>query len=276
MMVQKNNDKTSCKDQTHSSCQKNCSSNIKRPQNGFIRYSVEKRAEVAAKNPHLDNRNISCVLGSQWKLLSKENREHYQRKFEAEMKDLRKKHPDWMYSNKKNDVDVVLEVMPTRLRPAEKRKKKVLDIFDDIPTKKKIMSKKRIPRCKENVKNSKCHKCKSKLKNNNKRTKSKEEKLSHEKDYNGNDNNNNKKKNENDDSDVFEDRLIIDEAVSSFNATAMASEFPINSSSDVILHGNKTYLPPEMSWELQMNTEYPLLDSLFQPSVDSCNQIAFN
>ncbi|CAI9721105.1 Hypothetical predicted protein [Octopus vulgaris] len=158
MMIQKDNDKTSCNGETRSSCQKNCSSNIKRPQNGFIRFSVEKRAEVAAKNPHLDNRNISCVLGSQWKLLSKENREHYQRKFETEMKDLRKKHPDWMYSNKKSDVDVILEVMPTRLRPAEKRKKKVLDIFDDIPTKKKIMSKKRtskrIPRCKENVKES--------------------------------------------------------------------------------------------------------------------------
>ena len=51
---------------------------LKRPKNGFIRFSIEYRKELAEKNPNLDNRDVSKMLGQKWRKMTPEERKPYE------------------------------------------------------------------------------------------------------------------------------------------------------------------------------------------------------
>ncbi|XP_013420334.1 sporozoite surface protein 2-like [Lingula anatina] len=50
----------------------------KRPKNGFIRFSIQYRREIARRHPKLDNREISRMLGSKWRKMTKEDKKPYE------------------------------------------------------------------------------------------------------------------------------------------------------------------------------------------------------
>jgi hypothetical protein len=73
---------------------------IRRPPNAFIVFANEWRKNIAAQNPQEKNKQISTRLGAMWKLMSKEQKEHYTQmahKLELEHKE---KYPDYVYCPK--------------------------------------------------------------------------------------------------------------------------------------------------------------------------------
>lgn len=51
---------------------------LKRPKNGFIRFSVEYRKNLSANQPKMDNREVSRMLGAKWRKMSEEERRPYE------------------------------------------------------------------------------------------------------------------------------------------------------------------------------------------------------
>ncbi|GAB6022317.1 hypothetical protein CHUAL_006441 [Chamberlinius hualienensis] len=104
----------------------NSSSSIKRPANGFISFSAEKRKELSSIYPNTDNRIISKYLAKMWNKMSNEERSPYKKQFEAKLEYVRTAFPDWNYagSRAKDRVNIELQknvVLPTRLRQRRER-----------------------------------------------------------------------------------------------------------------------------------------------------------
>lgn len=53
-------------------------SGLRRPKNGFIRFSVEYRKRLAQQHPKLDNREVSKMLGAKWRRMSHEEKIPYE------------------------------------------------------------------------------------------------------------------------------------------------------------------------------------------------------
>ncbi|CAH1773223.1 unnamed protein product, partial [Owenia fusiformis] len=98
----------------------------KRPKNGFIRFSIKFRKDIATEHPNLDNREISRILGSKWRKLSDKEKRPFEEEFIEEMAERRRENPDWKYGGvrKKLKADLI-EPMPSRLRPRAKLKRKL-------------------------------------------------------------------------------------------------------------------------------------------------------
>eukprot|EP00794_Sanderia_malayensis_P010846 gene10846-11999_t len=79
---------------------------IKRPMNSFMVWSRQKRQQLAQENPKMHNSEISRRLGSEWKLLTEEQK----RPFVDEAKRLRadhmREHPDYKYKPKRKNRGV--------------------------------------------------------------------------------------------------------------------------------------------------------------------------
>ncbi len=78
-------------------------SHIKRPMNSFMVWSRQKRQQLAQENPKMHNSEISRRLGTEWKLLSEEER----KPFVDEAKRLRAthmlEHPDYKYKPRRKN-----------------------------------------------------------------------------------------------------------------------------------------------------------------------------
>ncbi|XP_061197903.1 uncharacterized protein LOC133206015 [Saccostrea echinata] len=99
---------------------------LRRPKNGFIRFSVEYRKRLAKQHPKLDNREVSKMLGAKWRRMSHEEKIPYEMEFRKDIMELRSKHPEWRYAPLKQMETEHIEPMPSRLRPRDKLKKKFL------------------------------------------------------------------------------------------------------------------------------------------------------
>ncbi|XP_022339079.2 uncharacterized protein LOC111134402 [Crassostrea virginica] len=99
---------------------------LRRPKNGFIRFSVEYRKLLAKEHPKLDNREVSKMLGAKWRRMSHEEKVPYEMEFRRDISELRSKHPEWRYAPLKQMESEHIEPMPSRLRPRDKLKKKFL------------------------------------------------------------------------------------------------------------------------------------------------------
>ncbi|XP_062607198.1 uncharacterized protein LOC134268987 isoform X2 [Saccostrea cucullata] len=99
---------------------------LRRPKNGFIRFSVEYRKRLAKQHPKLDNREVSKMLGAKWRRMSHEEKIPYEMEFRKDILELRSKHPEWRYAPLKQMETEHIEPMPSRLRPRDKLKKKFL------------------------------------------------------------------------------------------------------------------------------------------------------
>lgn len=99
---------------------------LRRPKNGFIRFSVEYRKRLAQQHPKLDNREVSKMLGAKWRRMSHEEKIPYEMEFRKDISELRTKHPEWRYAPLKQMETEHIEPMPSRLRPRDKLKKKFL------------------------------------------------------------------------------------------------------------------------------------------------------
>ena len=51
---------------------------LKRPKNGFIRFAMKHRHDVAMQHPNLDNREISRILGVKWRKLTLDEKNVYE------------------------------------------------------------------------------------------------------------------------------------------------------------------------------------------------------
>ncbi|XP_013409840.1 nascent polypeptide-associated complex subunit alpha, muscle-specific form [Lingula anatina] len=108
----------------------------KRPKNGFIRFSIQYRREIARRHPKLDNREISRMLGSKWRKMTKEDKKPYEVAFLEELKETKQKYPSWSYGPPRQRADSVADPMPCRLRP--KRTLKLPPLTRSYTRKKKI------------------------------------------------------------------------------------------------------------------------------------------
>ena len=74
---------------------------VKRPMNAFMIWSSCKRRELARQNPHLHNSQISKILGSEWKILSDEEKQRFfaQAKLLSELHMI--EHPGYKYRPKR-------------------------------------------------------------------------------------------------------------------------------------------------------------------------------
>ncbi|XP_046329595.1 uncharacterized protein LOC124113351 isoform X1 [Haliotis rufescens] len=98
----------------------------RRPKNGFIRFSIEHRQQIAVKHPRLDNREISRMLGCKWRKLSNEEKKPYEVEFEKDIQAIREVNPEWRYAPARQLVEELIEPMPSRLRPRNSLKRKKL------------------------------------------------------------------------------------------------------------------------------------------------------
>ncbi|XP_067650874.1 uncharacterized protein [Haliotis asinina] len=98
----------------------------RRPKNGFIRFSIEHRQQIAVKHPRLDNREISRMLGCKWRKLSNEEKKPYEEEFEKDIQAIREVNPEWRYAPARQLVEELIEPMPSRLRPRNSLKRKKL------------------------------------------------------------------------------------------------------------------------------------------------------
>ncbi|CAC5384832.1 unnamed protein product [Mytilus coruscus] len=100
------------------------SSGLKRPKNGFIRFSIEYRKILAEKHPNLDNRDVSKMLGQKWRKMTAEERKPYEEEFAHDLEEMKKQNPSWKYAPHKRTGHDEIEPMPSRLRPRDKLKRK--------------------------------------------------------------------------------------------------------------------------------------------------------
>ncbi|XP_078580641.1 uncharacterized protein LOC144864439 [Branchiostoma floridae x Branchiostoma japonicum] len=100
---------------------------VRRPQNGFIRFSVRYRRLVQNQHPNMDNREISRILGSKWRKMTEEEKRPFTQEFFEEMEKIRNEHPSWNYGGirtaKTPGSKDKSSPIPSRLRPRE----------DDLP-----------------------------------------------------------------------------------------------------------------------------------------------
>ncbi|XP_066299943.1 uncharacterized protein [Branchiostoma lanceolatum] len=96
---------------------------VRRPQNGFIRFSVRYRRLVQNQHPNMDNREISRILGSKWRKMTDEEKRPFTQEFFEEMEKIRNEHPCWNYGGvrtpKTSTSKDKSSPIPTRLRPRE-------------------------------------------------------------------------------------------------------------------------------------------------------------
>ncbi|XP_078661263.1 uncharacterized protein LOC144905461 [Branchiostoma floridae x Branchiostoma belcheri] len=97
---------------------------VRRPQNGFIRFSVRYRRLVQNQHPNMDNREISRILGSKWRKMSEEEKRPFTQEFFDEMEKIRNEHPSWNYGGVRTPKTQSAardksSPTPSRLRPRE-------------------------------------------------------------------------------------------------------------------------------------------------------------
>jgi len=77
---------------------------IPRPLNAFMIFRSEHQAQVRRDNPKFHNSDVSKEIASMWKLLSLQEKAHYERRAEA-IKELHHTvHPTWQYTSKRKDT----------------------------------------------------------------------------------------------------------------------------------------------------------------------------
>ncbi|KAL8613918.1 hypothetical protein ACOMHN_032908 [Nucella lapillus] len=102
----------------------------KRPQNGFIRYSVQHRAKMSRQHPYKDNRGISKLLGTRWKKMTQDEKRPYEEEFNKDIHKIRTQHPMWRYAPVKKSAQDLAEPMANRLRPRDKIRSRYQDLDD--------------------------------------------------------------------------------------------------------------------------------------------------
>lgn len=70
---------------------------IARPMNSFMIFAREFRAEMREKYPDIDNKDISKMLGQEWKSLSAERKKVYYDKAAIVSDQHKRDHPDWKF-----------------------------------------------------------------------------------------------------------------------------------------------------------------------------------
>ncbi|KAL5021277.1 hypothetical protein ScPMuIL_000432 [Solemya velum] len=98
---------------------------LKRPKNGFIRFSVEYRQKIHTTHPSLDNREVSRMLGARWRKMTGKEKQPYEKEFQNDLKGIREQYPHWHYAPTKILKDKSVQPLQTRLRPREKLKRKI-------------------------------------------------------------------------------------------------------------------------------------------------------
>mmetsp|Transcript_29597 Transcript_29597/g.77642 ORF Transcript_29597/g.77642 Transcript_29597/m.77642 type:complete len:263 (-) Transcript_29597:1092-1880(-) len=70
---------------------------VARPMNSFMIFAREFRAEMRERHPNIDNKDISKMLGKEWKTLSADKKKTYYDKAAAVAEQHKKDHPDWKF-----------------------------------------------------------------------------------------------------------------------------------------------------------------------------------
>lgn len=86
----------------------------KRPMSAFLRYSKSLRQKVKHENPHVDNTDISRLLGHMWRNASAEEKEPYLKQELKERSIYKVEMAKWRMIQKKMEIEMALNNSPLR------------------------------------------------------------------------------------------------------------------------------------------------------------------